>query len=258
MQKRQGTVDVAALAAQRVPPGVAKYEHLRARMAAAIDAGTWEAGRQLPPELDIAASTRLSLGTVQRALRELVAQGYVVRRQGSGTFVADRARAMDAPLHCRFAEPGGETVLPVYTRLVGRRLVRDPDPWSAVLGPDPAGAVLLDRSLDIGGRFPVASRMYLHASRFGTLLDLPEAAFTGVNLKKLLIGTYGVSVRSVEQRIRLEPPTAEVREWLGGEPGPLVMAIRAIGFGSDRHPVYYQLLWVPPCDEELVVESLVE
>lgn len=258
MQKQHGPVDVATVAANTAPPGTAKYEHLRARMAAAIDAGAWEPGRQLPPELEIAGSTNFSLGTVQRALRELAAQGYVVRRQGAGTFVADRTSAMEAPLHCRFVEPGGETVLPVYTRLVGRRLVRDPDPWSVVLGPDPAGAVLLDRSLDIGDRFRVASRMYLHASRFGKLLEMPESAFTGVNLKKLLIGAYGVSVRSVDQRIRLEPPAAEVREWLGGCPAPLVMAIRATGFGAGRQPVYYQLLWVPPCSEELVMESLVE
>lgn len=250
--------DVGAMASDRVPAGVLKYEHLRSRMATAIETGDWPPGSQLPPELEIAAATRLSLGTVQRALRELASQGYVVRRQGYGTFVADGGREMTEPLHCRFIPRAGGDVLPVYTRLIGRRLAQDPHPWAAVLGPDPRGAVLLDRTLEVDGRFRVASRMYLHASRFGSLLDMPHNGFDGVNLKKLLGGEFGVSIRCVEQRIRLERPDPELRTWIGEDDAPLVLAIRATGVMADGGPVYYQLLWAPPCDEELVVSSLVE
>lgn len=240
------------------PPGVAKWAHLRSVMAMTIEAGHWPAGWKLPPETEIAATSGYSLGTVQRALRELVAQGYVLRRQGAGTFVADLRKQMDQPLHCRFVPYGETGVLPVYTRLVGRARTDVPAPWAEVLGFDARGAVVLDRTLDIGGRFSVASRMYLRASDFGQLMNLPRSTFDGVNLKKLLADEFGILVRRVEQRFRVEVPDAPLCRWLGRRELTSVLAIRACGLRADGTPAYVQHLWAPPTVEELCVDSLVE
>ncbi|GAA1987423.1 GntR family transcriptional regulator [Catenulispora subtropica] len=47
-------------------------------------------GRRLPTEAQLAASFAVSISTVRRAVDELVAEGLVLRRQGSGTFVRDQ------------------------------------------------------------------------------------------------------------------------------------------------------------------------
>jgi len=239
------------------PPGVAKWAHLRAAIAAAIEAGRWPAGTRLPPEQEIASTSGYSLGTVQRALRELVGQGFVVRRQGAGTFVSDRRRQMEQPLHCRFAPPGTDAVLPVYTRLLRRERLAKRPPWAAALGMDPRGYVVLDRTLDIGGRFCVASRMCLPASDFGRLMVMPRSAFDGVNLKKLLAEAFGILVHRVEQRLRIETPDVNLRAWLERPDLTSALAIRARGLRADGTPVYVQHLWAPPAEEELCVESLV-
>ena len=50
----------------------------------------------------------------------LVDEGVVVRRQGQGTFVSDRAVGrMHAPLHCRFVDDSGTAYLPVYPEVTG-------------------------------------------------------------------------------------------------------------------------------------------
>lgn len=248
----------ALLAAGNAPRGVAKYEYLRSCMASAIEEGRWPVGMRLPPELEIAAATRLSLGTVQRALRELVSQGYLIRRQGRGTFVANRRKRMEEPLHCQFVDAGGSTVLPVYTRLVRRRRESQEGPWSAVLGFDNSGYVMLDRTIDVDGRFLIASRMYVGASRFGRLMSVPRKQFDGVNLKKLLAKEFSVSVGRVEQRLRMEQPDPEIISWLERDELPYVLSVRAIGFERNGTTVYFQKLWMPPVDEELLIESLVE
>ncbi|HUH08242.1 MAG TPA: GntR family transcriptional regulator [Egibacteraceae bacterium] len=46
-------------------------------------------GDALPPERKLAASLGVSRMTLRRSLDELVREGYLVRRQGSGTFVAN-------------------------------------------------------------------------------------------------------------------------------------------------------------------------
>jgi LacI family transcriptional regulator len=48
-------------------------------------------GRRLPGEREIAEELGISRGTVQKSLEMLEARGVVVRRQGSGTFAAEKA-----------------------------------------------------------------------------------------------------------------------------------------------------------------------
>ncbi len=48
----------------------------------------WAVGAKLPTEPELAASFAVGLNTVRRAVGDLVDEGIVVRRQGSGTYVA--------------------------------------------------------------------------------------------------------------------------------------------------------------------------
>ncbi|WP_166999440.1 GntR family transcriptional regulator [Paramicrobacterium fandaimingii] len=56
-----------------------------------IDSSEWPTGDRLPTERTLAASYAVGLNTVRRAIRTLADDGIVISRQGSGTFVADRA-----------------------------------------------------------------------------------------------------------------------------------------------------------------------
>lgn len=67
-----------------------KFQALANELRRGILAGTWSAGARLPTEAQLAAETGLSLTTVRRAFDELVQAEIVVRRQGAGSFVADR------------------------------------------------------------------------------------------------------------------------------------------------------------------------
>ena len=62
-----------------------------------ISAGTWKPGDPVPSEAALAAQFGISRMTVNRALRELTAEGLVTRVQGSGTRVAELHRISSAP-----------------------------------------------------------------------------------------------------------------------------------------------------------------
>ena len=66
------------------------YQHLRRALQHAIEHGVLGIGQALPPERELAALTGLSRVTVRKAIGGLVADGLLVQRQGSGTFVAER------------------------------------------------------------------------------------------------------------------------------------------------------------------------
>lgn len=67
-----------------------KFQALSDELRRGILAGTWPAGAKLPTEAQLAAETGLSLTTVRRAFDDLVQAEIVVRRQGAGSFVAER------------------------------------------------------------------------------------------------------------------------------------------------------------------------
>ncbi|MDF9717844.1 GntR family transcriptional regulator [Nocardioides sp. ChNu-153] len=72
------------------------FEQLRAQLASRVAAGELPPGERLPTVRALAADLGLAAGTVARVYRELEADGVVVTRGRSGTFVASTAAAGDA------------------------------------------------------------------------------------------------------------------------------------------------------------------
>ncbi len=74
------------------------YLHLSRRIAERIAAGDLQPGASLPAEREMATMTGLSRVTVRKAVQALVAQGRLVQRRGSGTFVAPRVERLEQAL----------------------------------------------------------------------------------------------------------------------------------------------------------------
>lgn len=64
------------------------YERVKNLVAAQIRSGRWSEGDQLPSENQFVTALGLSRMTINRAMRELTAEGLIVRMMGVGTFVA--------------------------------------------------------------------------------------------------------------------------------------------------------------------------
>lgn len=69
---------------------VPKYVRLMLELKQQIDSGELKAGDPLPTREKLMRDHGLSLSTVTRAISELERQGWLISRQGSGTFVARR------------------------------------------------------------------------------------------------------------------------------------------------------------------------
>ncbi|NUB45424.1 GntR family transcriptional regulator [Fertoebacter nigrum] len=74
------------------------YLQLQRRIADAVAEGRLAPGDSLPAERDMAAMTGLSRVTVRKAVQALVAQGVLVQKRGSGTFVAARVERLEQAL----------------------------------------------------------------------------------------------------------------------------------------------------------------
>ena len=77
---------------------VPRYVQLRRRLEEGIGAGVLLPDSSLPPEREMADITGLSRVTVRKAIQELVREGLVEQRQGSGTFVREPVLRMEQSL----------------------------------------------------------------------------------------------------------------------------------------------------------------
>ncbi|OAH13286.1 winged helix-turn-helix domain-containing protein [Streptomyces jeddahensis] len=82
-------------------------EQLRARLAD----GTYRVGGMLPAQRELAAEFRVSRDTVQRVLRELVSEGWIESRQGSGSRVLKTQRIHSST--AKDTRKGGVTLGPL-------------------------------------------------------------------------------------------------------------------------------------------------
>jgi len=64
------------------------YQQIADRIVREVETGRLKAGDSLPTERDLSELAGLARGTVKRAYDILLAEGRIVRRQGSGTFIS--------------------------------------------------------------------------------------------------------------------------------------------------------------------------
>jgi GntR family transcriptional regulator len=64
------------------------YRRVVARLTEKLAAGEWKSGEAIPSEARLAEQFVVSVGTIRKAIDELVAGKILVRQQGRGTFIA--------------------------------------------------------------------------------------------------------------------------------------------------------------------------
>lgn len=223
--------------------GMPVYQRLKKCIADLIVAKALPEGAQLPPEQWLARNLGVSLGTAQKALNALTADGYVERRQGHGTYVATPRSAMTELWHFRFFDSETGTFAPVYSHLVRRRIVGAARA-EAVLGADPKGFVEIERAIDVNGEFSCHSRMYLGASHFSELMTIDQSVFENVNLKLIFAGRFGRPTLEAIQHIHLAKPSAAANAVLGLKRGELSIVLTVIAI-SHSGPYSLQEIHIP-------------
>jgi len=126
-------------------------------------------GSPVPTERELSAEFGTSRTTVRQALLELVAEGRLVRRQGSGTYFADPK--MTWPLHLTsFTEQAAANGFTASTQLLSAERIRADDEIAGRLGIEVGAAVFRIERLRLADECPMAvETAHLSATRFPQL-----------------------------------------------------------------------------------------
>lgn len=83
----QQTLSELAAAMSDAPAPI--YQRVKQAIVSQIRAGVWKPHQRVPSESELTNELGVSRMTINRALRELTSEGFLIRMQGVGTFVAE-------------------------------------------------------------------------------------------------------------------------------------------------------------------------
>jgi len=210
--------------------GAPLYLELQRKLRSAIERQILNPGEALPPERDLADAYNVSRVTVRKALDGLVDARLLTRRQGAGTFVADRVEKNFATI----------------TSFTEDMLSRGRQPRSEWLSQS-EGTVMPEEALALG--LSPGSPVYrLSRIRYADdqSMAVEHSTVPAYSLESLQ--TLGNSLYEalgdnrpvrILQRLRAVLFTREQSELLGIEPGSAGLEIERRGFAADGRTVEF-------------------
>lgn len=170
------------------------YAQLADRILGRIRAGDFAAGEKIPSENVLADSYSIGRPTVRQATETLIRKGYLVRRRGSGTFVADREAAVDL-----FSLGGTLSSFSRQGIALHTQLLEQPTLVTEAAGHPLAGqpAFRMQRVGSVDDAPVLVETFWFDAAVFPEFDQLPVA---GHSLSEVVFSRYRMEATSADQR----------------------------------------------------------
>lgn len=226
-----------------------KYKVIYQLIVSGIEAGKWLPGDRLPTGAALAESEGVSLGTVQKALLILEQEGVVVRRHGSGTYVASATPSPNEIFNFFFLSDDG-SALPLYTKVLDVALTPKPGPWSKFLQHD-GDFVKIRRVTNVNLEFQTYMELYARDTQFDRLCEIPIRELDGPALYRTMFNTFHYPPSSFTYQIWLAEAPARVYKHINLEQSRECLHWEIFGFGHRDMPLFYQQVYLPPTKRKL-------
>lgn len=224
----------------RTPGEQPLYEIVRARILERLRTGQWTAGDKIPAEPQLAEEFGVGIGTIRRAVEELVAERLLIRRAGRGTIVAKFADEHAFDQYFSFVDTSGESMK------VTARLLR--------FGKERASPALASTlKLERGARLATADNLRLHDD-VPVMLDrlwMPLDVFPDLDAgmfearRGSIYGFYqehfGISVVRVVEDLGGAAADEEAARALNVEVGDPVLRIERTAYTFKDQPVEFRV-----------------
>lgn len=225
---------------QPIAPGLEAqgplYREVKRLLTQSLIEGEWPAGAALPSETRLAERFNVSIGTLRKAIDELVAERVVTRHQGRGTFVAthNANRLMFHFFH--IVGKGGGKEYPTTQTLAFKRGKGTPEEIRR-LGLAAGAQVLRIRNvLSLAGSPVILDDIVLPQALFA---DLTEKIFTARDntIYHLYQTRYGINVLRSSERLSAALADADSAKVLKVRSGAPLLAINRTALSYRDMPV---------------------
>ena len=219
------------------------YKELKRRITRGLAAGDWKPGAAIPSESRLAGQFNVSIGTVRKAIDELVAEKILLRQQGRGTFVATHSDDRTLFYFFHIIGKDGSRELPVTDLLSFHKGRADADE-DARLGIPRGGRVLrIENLLKLGSRPVILDQIALPAVLFPRLDEGTFRRRSGT-IYGLYQARYGINVIRISERLSAAAVPARIAALLDMKAGTPALVIKRVAYTYDDTPVEFRVSWV--------------
>ena len=202
--------------------------------------GSLEPGSAVPTERELSAQLLTSRTTVRQALSELVVEGRLVRRQGSGTYVAEPKITWPLYLGSFTEQVRASGFVPSAMLLATARQAASIE-LAAQLALPPRAPVYRIERLRLADAWPIAvETSWLPAGRFP---GLSRQIRQHGSLYALLAESYGTTLHTAEETIETAPATPREAGPLRVDVGSPMLVVSRQNFDSAGTPVELGRTW---------------
>jgi len=202
---------------------------IRALLIESIERGDVIPGSPLPPEKELANRYGVSLSPIRQAILDLVKEGVLYRRPGSGTFLREPPSTERVSVLGSFSESLRARGAEVDVVILTQQRTGTPPEIEDRVGTD--GVVVVERLTVIDGEPAAVLRSSLPAGRFA---GVAEATLPNGSLYRYLEDVMGVVPMRAETTVQVVPCTTQRSAQLGVAAGsPLLQATGAVYDADD-------------------------
>src|SRR5262245_24710671 len=202
---------------------------IRALLIESIERGEVVPGEPLPPERELADRYGVSLSPIRQAILDLVKEGVLYRRPGSGTFLREPARTERVSVLGSFSESLRARGADVDVVILAQERVQTPERITDRVDTDQV--VVVERLTVIDGEPAAVLRSSLPADRFGAVAS---ATLPNGSLYRYLEDTASVIPMRAETTVQVIPcSTAQSSQLRVAAGSPLLQATGAVYDAND-------------------------
>jgi GntR family transcriptional regulator len=213
------------------------YHQISQNLRELILDGQVQPGETVPSEWELSDLYGVSRLTVRRALDELAREGWLIRRHGVGTFVANPTVAQIVPGKLSFTQKMRRIGRTPSSRLVSMKVIPAADEVATYLRLEvdtPVTELVRVRLAD--GEPIMLETACLSQARFP---DLTEANLGDGSLYEFLSDRYQVTVVAVDQTLQPILLTSQEAQLLDAEAGSPALLSEVVAFTEDDVPIEY-------------------
>lgn len=211
------------------------YLRLKDQIAAGVADGSYKPHSKLPSQRELGEEFGVSHMTVRRAINELIQEGLIYARAGTGLFVAEPRQAAELGPLIGFTEDMRMRGMVATSRTLDKRFVPASALLADVLDVVAGQPVLFLRRLRMADGEPMAvQNAYLPAAMFPGLAD---EDFDSVSLYELLFARYGIRGHGSRSSAGAKLASEEEAALLGLRPPAALLATEQITIRKDGKPI---------------------
>jgi GntR family transcriptional regulator len=212
------------------------YIQLSEIMRRKIESKDWDVGFQIPTEEELCKTYGVSRATVRGAISELVRHGYLIRKQGKGTFVFKKVMSDELSMLTSFREPMLEAGINFSTALLAQTTIMPLDDLSIKLNiPVNEHVIYIKRLWSVDNKPVLIQETFIPVHICSSLL---EEDVMNNSLFELFEKKYGIPITQVRNYFDITYLNKEEGKLFSLAEGSPALLLNQHFFSWEKHIMY--------------------